>query len=118
MSAGNLKSILADLDSEFYTAWDRMKSLRLRDSIRTGWGGELKLAWRSFGKVPVDVVLAGTAEPIEVLLTEDGLYADTRSWHEGKTTGESIYVERWDAEHGRYWHGYVDPTTRKVVQTG
>lgn len=55
-----------------------------------------------------------------VVLTEDGRHADLTAWHAGPTTGEAVYVERYEgrALARRTFHGYVDPTSRQIVQVG
>lgn len=118
MTQAEIDQFLANCHEEFTGAWENICSAKLGDSIRTGWGGDLTLCWRTYGKVETMTVLDGSARPVEALLTEDGRICDTRTWHEGEQTGEAVYVERWDAERGRYFHGYVDSISRNVVQTG
>lgn len=58
-----------------------------------------------------------TATPFdEVLLTSDGRIAFPEYWHTGPETGEAIAYERWTADHRT--HGFVDPGTRRLVQSG
>lgn len=116
MTTEEMQQMLDLYEAQFNSAWTHMVHGRLGDTIATGSGPILTMVWRSFGKVAYDPDTKQV--PVEVLLTEDGGTADTRTWHKGEPTGESVYAERWDAEHGRYWHGYVDPTSREVVQTG
>ena len=50
-----------------------------------------------------------------VVVTADGLPADL--WpHEGTETGEGVYSEAW-RPWGCTWRGWVDPTSRRIVQT-
>lgn len=56
-----------------------------------------------------------------IVLTQDGRRADTSAWHrtdvDGPATGDDVFVERYSAA-GREFHGYVDPVSRKLTQTG
>lgn len=75
------------------------------------------------GPMTVSGVEYGTEE-ITVTLTADGRYADRREWHRGDSDPEGwVYYEamlfsrEMEVCSGRF-HGYVDPDSRKVVQTG
>ena len=84
--------------------------------VDTGSGIPLMVHRADYGVVAVDEVLNGTAIPVSILATEDGRGAYLNEWHEGAST-DSVYVELWTAE-GRPFHGWVDRTTRRLVQTG
>jgi hypothetical protein len=54
----------------------------------------------------------------QVVLTADGGQA-IMEWHSGPVSDkESVRYERYDGVGRRLGHGYVDPCTRKIVQTG
>jgi hypothetical protein len=89
----------------------------------------LTVASVSYGTPPEEVAAAGdealvewvkTAETVGAVLTEDGRIAHSWLWHEGPATGDSVRFEVYTAtEDGlRQVHGYVDPTSRRVVQYG
>lgn len=96
--------------------------VRTGRSYRTGWGGSLVCHSVTYDAVDtIDDVIAGHGHAVTTVLTEDGRHAITTEWHTGPETGESIYAERYELSADglrRTWHGYVDPTTRKVTQTG
>ena len=52
-----------------------------------------------------------------VTLTADGRRYDRNGWHEGPDSADWVYVERWGIA-GREFHGYVDPVSRKLTQSG
>lgn len=79
-------------------------------------GIALLVTHRSFGKVPIELVLSGEAIAVEVTATEDGRGVDLTGWHEGAIAGE-VYYERYSAR-GREAHGWVDARTRRLVQSG
>lgn len=87
---------------------------RCRDQIATD-GGVLtisQMAWAEGVTVEmIDFTPATTA-----VLTSDGRHANTAEWHVGPEA-EWVYVERWDTT-GRAFHGWVDGTSRKLLQTG
>jgi hypothetical protein len=123
-TSAELQAILDGYTAEYNAAWSNIvAAVAARGTpnrltpIRTGFGGALIVHQVSYGHVDVDAVLDGTAAPLEALLTEDGRGADIFTWHTGEQTGESVYVERWTPA-GRTFHGYVDPASRQVVQTG
>lgn len=103
---------LAVFAAEYTAAWDeildRFRTGDLRKRIRTGFGGSLIIANADNGPSTLGFIL----------LTEDGLPASTNEWHTGDEHGDSVYVERWDGPGRRTFHGYVDPVSRKLVQTG
>lgn len=117
MTPDQIQAQLDKWEHEFRTAVERLDDTKCGASIATGWGGELIVCDISYGKVTTESVLDGTAKAESWQLTEDGRYAFVEVWHRGEQTGDSVYVECWD-RNGRTFHGYVDPTTRAVVQTG
>jgi hypothetical protein len=65
-------------------------------------------------------VIAGEVSHTEVTLTEDGGYYDRSGWHDGDDESDIdgwIAFERWSTR-GREAHGFIDPTSRKLVQSG
>ena len=96
--------------------------VRTGREYRTGWGGSLICQEVNYdSSCTVEEVMAGDGVAVAALLTEDGRGAVTTEWHRGPETGDSVYVERYEAGEGRVrlvFHGYVDPTTRRVTQTG
>jgi hypothetical protein len=111
MTNDELAAALDRYAAEFAAAWDeitaRIERGPLRKPVRTGFGGALVIA----DSHVVDGVRS-------VTLTEDSAPAIVDTWHTGDTTGDSVYVEIWDGPSHRRFHGYVDPTSRKLVQTG
>lgn len=58
-----------------------------------------------------------TGEIASLVATADGRGV-ILEWHEGETDVETwVYYERW-TEGRRVAHGYVDRTSRRIVQTG
>lgn len=81
-----------------------------------GFGGiEVTTRQTSYGAVPVDTVLLGTAQPLEVTATSDGM-GYLPEWHDGDSD-DLVYVERYSPQ-GREFHGWVDRTSRRLVQVG
>lgn len=110
-AGARIEATLAQFAAEYAAAWDeivdRLRTGDLRKRVRTGFGGSLIIA----NAVYVDG--KGT-----VTLTEDGLPAITDQWHTGDHDGDSLYFERWEGPSRRMFHGYIDPVTRRLVQTG
>lgn len=116
-SNDSLEARLAEFAAEYDAAWENLSAARLGDPVRTGFGGAVAVTRRDFGKARADLVMAGKVAPIQILATEDGRAASLSEWHQGDPTGYSVYVELWEPA-GRVFHGYVDPTSRRLVQTG
>lgn len=97
-----------------------LSSLKCRDKVDTGSGVPLIVNRLSYGHADVEDVLSGSATPIEATLTSDGR-SYFGGWHDADIDGPfsdgGVYVERWSAA-GRDFHGWIDPTSRKLVQTG
>jgi hypothetical protein len=95
-------------------------TLVMMETVETGSGVPLIVNRLSYGVVPVESVLDGTAKPIAATLTSDGR-SYFPAWHDDSVDGpcsdESVYVERWTAA-GRDFHGFIDKASRKIVQTG
>lgn len=105
-------------DERYEQARTAVLGLRLGDAIDTG-NGVLVVNRRSFiaGTEVADVV-AGTAVPEAITLTEDGRSAWVEAWHEeGEDAGDWVRYERWTAE-GRVAHGYVHRVSRRLLQAG
>ena len=72
----------------------------------------------SYGIVPVEDVLSGKAPVVEVTATSDGRgIVNTGRWHDGDSDDLLVYVERYSAR-GREFHGWIDATSRRLVQAG
>lgn len=101
-------------------AWDlllaEVMEAKPGDRVDTGAAGVLVAVQRTFGVVPVESVLDGTAVAESVTLTSDGRGALTTTWHEGPENAW-VFVERWTPA-GRVFHGFVDSVTRKLLQAG
>lgn len=91
-------------------------SLHTRQSFVGVDGITLTVAQASYGKVDVADVIAGVAAPVEAIATSDGRHADLSGWHEGQSS-DQIFFERYDAR-GRVSHGWIDRTSRRLVQAG
>jgi hypothetical protein len=107
---------------------DAIMELDCTEVVRTHMLNQpLTVVSRSFGKLPEGVdrdehlerVIAGEVPSIETVLTSDGRFVPTPlRWHEGASDIDGwVYYERWTPE-GRVAHGYVDPETRRLVQSG
>jgi len=79
-------------------------------------GHDLVVVALSFGQVPAEAVLDGSAKPIEARLSADGRSWES-AWHEGELSGRECYVERHDAT-GCVFHGWIDQASRRLVQAG
>ena len=78
-------------------------------------GPTLTVTSLSYGLVPLDEVLDGTARPVAAIATQDGRWI-VGGWHEGPEA-EAIYFERYDST-GRTSHGWIDSASRRLVQAG
>lgn len=89
-----------------------------RGSVHSpNYGGDLIVVHRSFPKgTEVEMILEGRVPADRVDLAADGK-PWAAGWHVGETTGEPVYVERHVLD-GRGLHGWVDPTSRRLVQVG
>lgn len=86
-----------------------------QDVYSPNYGAGL-IVWRtSFGNVPIEDALDGTAKPVEAWLSADGRHY-VAEWHEGPEA-DAVYVERHDVT-GCTFHGWVDSVSRRIVQTG
>lgn len=122
----SIEERLAQFEQEFASAWEGMvarvrRQVDFRSPIRTGWGGTLIIASAGYGQIAPNseeeaAVLRHEADPVSVELSEDGRGFRTDVWHEGDSS-DVVYVERWE-EGQRTFHGYVDATSRKLVQVG
>ena len=77
--------------------------------VRTGFGGELFLA-----RVQGDPLMGSG----KYIATQDGGPALLAAWDSDSDGEDVVYVEVWDRYDRRSWHGYVDATSRKIVQEG
>lgn len=109
--------------------WEKMSRAKLGTTWDTG-DGPLILTGGSYGKRPdldhldgdalADALDASAFET--VMLTQDGRFVpEPLRWHTDHETvpspDEWVYYERWSAR-GREGHGYVHPTTRRLIQSG
>jgi hypothetical protein len=82
-----------------------MQAARVGDEV-TGAGGSRMLVARNQDGM--------------VVLTDDGVVANTAEWHRVEVDGPEagiVYVERWSSV-GREFHGWIDGESRKLVQAG
>ena len=110
---------IAKMEAEFAATLAEVRNMRTGQTYRTGFGGSLTVNTVCYGHADLDEVLAGTADAEMVVLTEDGKTAEWQTWHDGPSEDVAgwVYYERWTPE-GRVAHGYVDATTRRLVQAG
>jgi hypothetical protein len=95
-----------------------LRTIQASRTTFVGYGGiKVTTVQASFGVVPVETVLNGTARAIEVTATSDGRGARTDAWHRGDESGQAVYVERY-SDRGREFHGWIDSETRMLVQAG
>jgi hypothetical protein len=115
----NIDAWLRKAQAEFDATKAAVPSMRSGQVYRTGFGGELTVNLVHFVEgTTTDEVLERRATAEYAVLTQDGRQAITNEWHDGAATSDEwVYVERWSAD-GRVFHGYVDPTSRKLLQTG
>ena len=83
-----------------------------------GFGGiTMTTIGGSYGVVPVEDVMSGRAQVIEVTATSDGRsYMRNGGWHTGPEA-DAVYVEVY-SDRGREFHGWIDSVSRKLVQSG
>lgn len=122
----SIEDMLARMRVEFDSAWMGFY-LRLAVPearlvpVDTGAGIPLIVAQVSYGRnADVEAVIAGKAIPEQVIATADGRHAVLAA-HDPQVDGpfgESVYVERWTGPSCRPFHGWIDATSRKIVQWG
>lgn len=94
-----------------------VQTLRIGDQVYSpNIMAEMPVVQLGYGHVTYDEVRSGTAKPITAYLAQDGR-SFAMNWHRGDPSGDAVYVERRDAE-GCSFHGWVDPTSRQLVQVG
>ncbi len=122
--------MLARFEAEAKVAWPnlvaqaRAKGAARVQPVQTGSGTGLIVNQVNYGQDReglLEEIKAGTAEVVGLVATEDGR-GYVNAWHLGADGPQAaidgwVYFERYDAGH-RVAHGYVDPTSRKIVQTG
>lgn len=120
----------ARFEAESKEAWSnlvaqsRAKGAARTHPVQTGAGVGLIVNQVNFGQDREGLlaeVQAGTAEVVGLVATEDGR-GYQNEWHltaDGHQADieDWVYFERYDLGH-RVSHGYIDPTSRKIVQTG
>jgi hypothetical protein len=113
---------VARMEAEAQVAWPNLvaasKAMGDRAQVQTGAGVGLIVNQVSYGHADEADVIARTATPEGIVATQDGRGV-VLEWHQDGPSDIDgwVYYERW--EHGlRIAHGYVDPTTRKIVQSG
>lgn len=88
--------------------------------VQTGAGVALIVNSVSYGQDRpglLDEIIAKTALPVGLVATEDGR-GYVNAWHEGPSDIDVwVYFERYE-NGSRVAHGYIDPVSRKIVQTG
>ena len=119
------EALSASFECEYAAAWqgivDRSRAGNVDRTapLRTGWGGELIVNTLGYGVTDVDALLAGQVEPVTAVLTQDG-GSFINEWDLGDEVpgiDDWVYYERWTPE-GRVAHGYLNPITRRITQTG
>lgn len=130
LMAGPAEEYLAVCEVEAAAFAEGFASIRSGEIHATGWAAchGLTVSSTSFGQPPADVAddldalvaWTKTAPTIGAVLTEDGRPAHSAVWHAGAPTGDPVYFEVYTAagDELRQVHGYVDPTSRRVVQYG
>lgn len=109
---------LAQGEAEKFNSIPSVQNMKMRDLVYSpNYGAELVVVQVSYGVVPTEDVLSGKAKPVLAYLSADGRAFDHTHWHRGPESGESIYVEVHDYS-GRFFHGWVDARSRRIVQTG
>ncbi len=115
---------VAQFEAEAKVAWPSLVAqMKERGDARltpvqTGAGVGVIAVQASYGHADEAAVLAGQAEPIAIVATQDGRHYDRQGWHQGPSDIETwVYFERYEAGL-RVAHGYLDPTTRKITQSG
>lgn len=113
---------VARFEAEAKVAWPNLvaasKEIGNRGQVQTGAGVALVVNSVSYARgTAVEDVLSRVAPPVGIVATQDGRGV-VLEWHQGESDVDGwVYYERW--ENGlRLAHGYVDPTTRKIVQSG
>jgi hypothetical protein len=54
-----------------------------------------------------------------LVVTGDGLGHDDSAWHSGPEAPNPVYVERMNGATGQVlFHGWIDPVSRRLVQSG
>lgn len=91
-------------------------ALPLRASVDTPNGRMVVVGTSYPASTDTDAVVAGTATPDSVMLSSDGRHW-LSAWHTGAEAGDAAYVERY-SPRGREFHGFVDATSRRIVQSG
>lgn len=117
-----LAEFLRRADAARAAAWDGIVARRWNGEVPqdvpldTGEGIPLIVVELHYGPAATEAVLDGEALPIKAVLTGDG-GGYVPEWHAGAPSGDSVYIERWE-EGVRTFHGWIDPVTRRIVQTG
>lgn len=120
------EALLARYEAESKVAWptlvaqSRASGAARVQPVQTGAGVGLIVNQVNYGQECeglLEEIKAKTAEPVGLVATQDGR-GYVNAWHEGESPIEDwVYFERYEAGL-RVAHGYIDPTSRKIVQTG
>lgn len=88
------------------------------EKVQTGAGVGMIANKVTYAKTAtVEEVLARKGDVAEIIATEDGR-SFVNAWHEGESDIDTwVYFERY-VDGARVSHGYLDPTSRRIVQTG
>ena len=121
MSTFDLDAHLADCTArmEAFVAEVFAPGVTLLDKFTNTDGMSMFVVERTFdADTDAHAVVNHTATPVGVLMTSDGLYAQTHAWHEGPAEDhEWVRVERYSAR-GMEFHGFVHAVSRRLLQTG
>jgi len=104
-------------EAQFAATLAAFPAMRTGQVHETGQDIALMVVEMRYAKGTTDEqVIRHTVAPEMVVMTSDGRPAEFNTWHEGTST-DSVYYERWTAA-GRIAHGWVDATSRRLVQAG
>lgn len=120
LTDADVDAMLAEAHAATQATWQTLTTARCGTTVNTCGDHDMVVCLRSYGAdTPEADVIAGTAVPCEVVLTEDGGQYHRDGWHQGPVGPADTWVafERWTTE-GRVAHGFVDPSSRRLVQAG
>lgn len=99
------------------TEFPVLAGLKCGDTFVCMEGVTMTVCQLGYGSITIAELNAGAA-PTTLLATEDGHFANTAEWHAGPSGAENlVFVERYIGA-ARVFHGWIDQTTRRLVQSG
>lgn len=113
--------MLEAFEREFAQAWAAMTEAGLGGQVLTGTTQvPMTVVGRGWPKGTLAEQIDGIS-PSRYVLTDDGKFGSARVWHttdDGPMAdGDTVYIEAWE-DGWRTFHGYIDPVSRKIVQSG